>query len=403
MIKIYGALWCPDCKRTKSFFSEQNIPFQWIDVDKDKFAFEYLKTVENGGQSIPLVEFEDGTNLIEPDNTQLAKKLNLSINPQQTFYDLVIIGGGPAGLTSAIYAARENLKTIVIEKSGLGGQAQVTERLDNYPGFPDGIKGGELAERFVEHARKNGVELLPGLEVVHVESTKSDLNFELSNGTSISSHAGIVATGSTYRRLNVDGEEKLIGAGIHFCSTCDGPFYKGSKLLAVIGGGNSAAEESLFLTQFSEKIIILQNLGELTASSLLVNKVKENPKIEVRTNVEIVEFKGDTRLESITFKDTSKATDDKSHDSLETIEPEGAFIFVGLTPNAGFLRGVELDDYGFIVADRTWQTTIPGLFVAGDVRSGATKQLASAVGEGATALLNVRRFLDAHSDTHSKT
>jgi thioredoxin reductase (NADPH) len=386
-ITVYGAPWCPDCRRSKQFLAEQRIPYDWVDIDKDPNGAALVREKNGGRQVIPTIVFEDGSFLAEPANDELARKLGLSLRAEHNFYDLIIVGGGPAGLTAAIYAAREGIRSLVIEKSGLGGQAGVTERIDNYPGFPEGVGGGELASRFVEQARRFGVELLPAVGVASVALDGRDVAVTTDSGHRYLAHAAILATGSRYRKLNVPGEDDLIGAGIHFCATCDGPFYRGSDELMVIGGGNSGIEEGIFLTQFTKKVTLIEHNSELRASALLQEKARTLPNFEIRTDTEVVEFKGHSRVRAVVVRDL------KTGESQE-LHPDAVFVFIGLVPNTAFLQGsVDLDPYGFIVTDDVFQTSMPGVFAAGDVRSGSTKQLASAVGEGTTALLMVRNYL----------
>ncbi len=389
-ITIYGAPWCPDCKRSKQFLTEHRVAFNWIDIDQDQKGLEYVERLQNGGRTIPTVVFGEGDYLLEPTDEELAKKLGLSLQADRSFYDVAIVGGGPAGLAAAIYAAREGMDAIVIDRSALGGQSGVTERIDNYPGFPEGIGGADLAERFIAQARRYLVELLPAVSVSEIGTEGDDVVLRLGTGQEVAAHAAIVATGSSYRRLGVPGEEGLIGAGVHFCATCDGPFYKGADELMVIGGGNSALEEGLFLTQFAKRIRVLQRGPELTASRLLQDKVLNHPQFSIHTNVEVLELQGQSRLEGVRAR---------SRDSGQEFNwnPAAVFVFIGLDPNTDFLKDtVELDDRGFIRADAMFQTSVSGIFVAGDVREGSTKQLGSAVGEGIAALLAVRRFLQEH-------
>ncbi len=386
-IKIYGAPWCPDCRRSKQFLGEQRVPYEWIDIDQDTAGAEFVRETNKGKQIIPTIVFEDGSFLVEPSNDELARKLGLTLKAERSFYDLIIIGGGPAGLTAAIYAAREGIDCLVIEKSALGGQAGVTERIDNYPGFPEGIGGAELAERIIQQARRYGVALLSAVGVKSISRDGDSVVVATETGDEYCSRAAIVATGSTYRRLGVPGEDDLIGAGIHFCATCDGPFYKGAKELMVIGGGNSGVEEGLFLSQFAERITLLEFLPELKASALLQEKIRSNPKFQVFTNTEVTEFKGNGKLKGVVAKD--RATGE-----TREFQPAAAFVFIGLTPNTGFLEGaLRMDRWGFIETDETFQTSLAGVYAAGDVRSGSTKQLASAIGEGVTALLMARQYL----------
>ncbi len=348
----------------------------------------------NGGKLIiPVIEFPDGSILIEPDNSEIAAVLKLEITASKSLYDLIVVGAGPAGLTSAIYAAREGIDTLVLDKGALGGQAGATERVDNYPGFPEGITGGELASRYVDHARRYGVEMLSGVQVRHIAREDDGLlAVETDQGATYRAKAVVVATGSTYRRLDVPGEEDLIGAGIHFCATCDGPFYRGAKDLVVIGGGNSGLEEGLFLSQFAEKITILQDLPNLTASVILQERVTNDPRFEVRTSTKVKGFVADAngRLEAVEVE-TPQGT--------ESIEADGAFIFIGLTPNSAFVEGtLDLGRAGFVATRQTLETNLPGVFAAGDVREGSTKQIASAVGEGAAVALMVRAYLNSLGD-----
>jgi len=392
-LTVYGAPWCPDCRRSKQFLGEMRVPYDWVDIDQNPEAAEFVREKNDGKQIIPTIVFSDGSFLAEPGNNDLAQKLGLKMKAKRTFYDLIIIGGGPAGLTSAIYAAREGLDCLVIEKSALGGQAAVTERIDNYPGFPGGIAGSELTDRMIQQARRYEVELLSAVGVKSVRRQGGNLVMTTETGEEYCSHAGIVATGSRYRRLGVPGEEDLIGAGIHFCATCDGPFYKGAEELVVIGGGNSALEEGLFLTQFADRIRILVRSSELKASALLQEKVRSKPMIEIMTDTQVTEFRAKGgKLDTLVAKDVNTGEEHEFH-------PQGAFVFAGLTPNTGFLKEtVELDPWGFVATDATLQSSLPGLFASGDVRAGSTKQLASAAGEGATALIMVRQYLQRLGD-----
>jgi thioredoxin reductase (NADPH) len=278
---------------------------------------------------------------------------------------------------------------LVIEKSAPGGQAGVTERFDNYPGFPDGVAGAELAERIIRQAERYGVEILQAVGVTALVREEPLIRVDLSTGSSVYARAVLVATGSTYRRTDAEGEADLIGAGIHFCATCDGPFYKGSKNVTIVGGGNSGLEEGLFLTQFADHVTVLQALPTLTGSKLLQDKVLNHPKMSVLCNTKVKEFKANEsgKLASITL----------DHEGKEVMhETAGAFIFIGLDPNTAFLDGaLDVDERGFIATDQMFQTNIEGVFAAGDVRSGSTKQIASAVGEGAAAAIQIRYFLES--------
>ncbi len=392
-IKVYGASWCPDCRRAKRFLSDQRVPFEWHDIETDPDGVRIVQERNNGNNIIPTIVFPDDSHLSEPSNEELAEKIGLERSAMMHVYDLIVVGGGPAGLTTSIYAARENLQTLVIDSKGLGGQAGVTERLDNYPGFPEGIGGAELADRIVQQAQKYGVEMLQAVSAVQIESDGEQVDVEAATGDHYHGRAALIATGSTYRRTGAEGEEDLIGAGIHFCATCDGPFYKGASRLVVLGGGNSALEEGLFLTQFVDKVTIVQRGDRLTANKLLQDKVNMDARMEVLFNREIVGFRekddGSGKLGAIELKDRESG-------EVEELHPAGCFVFIGLDPNTDFVKGVvDLDDRGLILTGMGMVTNVPGVFAAGDVRSGSTKQLASAVGEGAAAAIGIRQFLEA--------
>jgi thioredoxin reductase (NADPH) len=393
VIRVYGASWCPDCRRAKRFLGDQRISFEWHDIEVDPDGVRIVQDRNEGNNIIPTIVFPDGSHLSEPSNEELAEKIGLERMATMHVYDLIVVGGGPAGLTTSIYAARENLQTLVIDSKGLGGQAGVTERLDNYPGFPDGIGGAELADRIVLQAQRYGVEMLQALSVTSVTSDGEAVDVETATGDHYHARGALIATGSSYRRTGAPGEDDLIGAGIHFCATCDGPFYKGASELAVLGGGNSGLEEGLFLTQFVDRVTIVQRGDRLTANKLLQDKVAMTPSMRVLLDREVAEFKpkddGSGKLGAIVLKNRESR-------ELEEIHPAGAFVFIGLDPNTGFVKGsVDLDDRGLIVTDMGLQTSMPGVFAAGDVRSGSTKQLASAVGEGAAAAIGIRMYLEA--------
>jgi thioredoxin reductase (NADPH) len=385
-LTVYGATWCSDCKRAKKFLGEQRVHYDWVDVEQDADGLALVERVNNGKRIIPTIMFADESILIEPSNAELAAKLGLQTRAKMDYYDLICIGGGPTSLTAALYAAREGLDVLVIERSGLGGQAGVTERLDNFPGFPDGIGGAEFADRLTQQARRFGVEMLQAQEVIGLRAEAESRYVTTADGHEYGARAVLIATGSTYKRLGVPGEEELIGAGVHFCATCDGPFYKG-KYVAVIGGGNSAGEESLFLTRFADKVSILVRGATMSASQIVIEKIAENPKIEVRTNTEVAELLGENKLSGITIRDRATG-------ATERLDPAGIFVFIGLSPNSGWLPdSIKRDPYGFVETNAMLETSVPGIFAAGDVRKGSTKQAASAAGEGATVALMVREYL----------
>ena len=405
-ITVYGAHWCPDCRRSKMFLGEHQIPYNWVDIEEAPEAQQLVTQLNKGKRIVPTIVFEDGSFLAEPDNAQLADKLGLKTEASRSHYDLIIIGGGPSGLTAAIYTAREAIDTLVIERAAFGGQAAGTEKLDNMPGFPEGVEGHDFAERLRKQAERFGVELLQAQEVRGIEPKGNLHCIETSGGRQYSAKAVLIATGSRYKRLNAIGESEYIGAGVHFCATCDGPFYKGRRVV-VVGGGNSATEESLLLTKFADHVTILVRGDQFKASKFIQNKVFAHDKIDVRWNTEVMEFKGDRgKLNRLVI--FNNQTGQQSQ-----LEADGAFIFIGLLPNSGFLKnsGIQLDPWGFVVTGRSlilegkrhfgfagrdpylMETSLPGVFAAGDVRDASTKQVVSAAGEGSTAALAIREYL----------
>jgi len=383
---LYGTSWCSDCKRSKQFLGEQRIAYTYVDVDSDEEGRAIVQSHNDGKDIIPTIVFDDGSVLVEPSNAELAAKLGVQTVAKCAFYDLIVVGSGPAGLTAALYAAREGMEVLVVERGGIGGQAGITELLDNFPGFPEGVTGAEFADRLRQQAEKFGVEILAAQEVTKIAVDGTYRTVTTGDGREYAAFALLLTLGSTYRRLGIEGEDDLIGAGVHFCATCDGAFYRGKKL-AVIGGGNSAGEESIFLTRFASDVTIITRDPALSASKVVVQKVEENPQIKVVTGV----------------NPTAYATEDGKvvgvvvdrDGTSETIPAEGVFVFIGLSPNNDLAKNlVEVDATGFIVSDPGMQTSQPGIFVAGDVRSGSTKQAASAAGEGAAAALAIRRYVE---------
>ena len=389
LLTLYGANWCPDCRNSKQYLGEQGVQYHWVDVDRDAGANQMIADLNNGKRVIPTIVLPAGEVLINPSNADLAKKLGLQTQAKMAFYDLIVIGSGPAGLTAALYAAREGLNVLVVERGSVGGQAAITDKLDNFPGFPDGISGGEFASRLARQADRFGVELLRATEVVGFRADGESWCVQTADDKEYGTRAVLIASGSTYRRLNVPGEDDFIGAGVHFCATCDGPFYKNQHIV-VIGGGNSAAEESLFLTRFADKITILVREDSMSASALVLAKVLEHPEIDVRFNARVTEFSGNGSLESIRFRDGATG-------AIEQLNAGAVFVFIGLTPNTKWLpQEIERNEYGFVVTRPNLETSMPGVFAAGDLRHGSTKQAASAAGEGATAALMIREYLNEH-------
>ena len=387
-ITVYGATWCPDCRRAKKFLGEQLIPYTWVDLGEHPEAQQVVESYNDGKQIIPTVVFADGSILVEPSNAELAAKLGLKTKAQCASYDLIIVGAGPTGLTAAIYGAREGLDVLTIDRAGVGGQAAITERVDNYPAFPEGISGADFADRIGRQAARFGVETLVAQEVEGVERRDNRLAITTGDGTRYGADAVLVATGSTYRRLDAPGEDDYIGAGVHFCATCDGPFYKGRDVV-VIGGGNSAAEEAAYLSGLVKGVTILVRGDHMTAGKTAQDKLPEYPNLKVRYGTDVRGFEGaDGRLTAVRVRDEASGAE-------ETLPTAAAFVFIGLTPHTELLQGkVDLDANGFVLTSETLMTSMPGVFAAGDCRHGSTKQIASAVGEGATAAIMIRHYLN---------
>ncbi len=385
-IIVYSTVWCPDCKRAKNFLGEHRVPYENIDIEQDEKAMAFVQKVNNGMRIIPTIVFPDGSTLSEPSNAQLAEKLGMQTKATLEYYDSIIVGGGPSGLTAALYMAREGLDVLVIEKSGLGGQVGITQTLDNFPGFHEGISGSEFADRLAMQARRFGVEIMQAQEVSSLQQNGDYWEVNTADGQCYCTKAVLLATGARYRRLGILGEDELIGINVHFCATCDGAFYKGKKVL-VVGGGNSGFEEGLFLTRFASHVDLVEFLPEVKASQILQDKVAEQSNMTVTVNHAVREFRGKNKLESI-------LVEDRATGELEEWKYDGVFVFIGLSPNSDLVQGLaEVDKYGFIVTDKTLMTGQPGLFAAGDVRAGSTKQAAAATGEGATAALMIRQYL----------
>lgn len=303
-------------------------------------------------------------------------------------HDLVVIGAGPAALSAAVYTTREDIDTVLFEKGVIGGLAAVTDWVDNYPGFPKGIAGLELAENLQQQAERFGAVIELG-EVMGIKDEGGLKRLETTSGDYLAK-AVLIATGSDYKKINVPGEQEYYARGVHYCATCDGAFYR-DKRLVVVGGGNSAVQESIFLTKFASKIDLLVRSDHLRASEILQRELKKHrDKITIHFNISINEIVGqDGKVTKVVGTDTGSG-------AKQEFPTDGVFVFVGLLPNTQFLKtsSIELDEIGFIRTDATLHTNMPGVFAAGDVRSGATMQVASAVGEGATAALMVRKYLE---------
>jgi len=385
-IIVYSTVWCPDCKRAKKFLGEHRVHYVNVDIEHDPKAMAFVEEVNKGMRVIPTIVFPSGHILSEPTNAQLADELGMQTEARLEFYDSIVIGGGTSGLTAALYMAREGLDVLVIEKAGLGGQVGITQTLDNFPGFHEGISGAAFADRLVMQARRFGVEIMEAQEVAELHRNGDYWEAETADGQRYCTRAILLASGARYRRLGIPGEDDLIGINVHFCAACDGPFYKGRRVL-VIGGGNSGFEEGLFLARFASQVDIIEFLPQVRASQILQEKVAEQPNMTVTVNHAVKEFRGKNKLEGV-------IVEDRTTGEIKEWNYDGVFVFIGLAPNSELAKQLaEVDEYGFIVTDKTLMTSQPGLFVAGDVRAGSTKQAAAAAGEGATVALMIRQLL----------
>jgi thioredoxin reductase (NADPH) len=301
-------------------------------------------------------------------------------------YDLIIIGGGPAGLTAAIYAGRARLKTLIIEKMVLGGQASTAFQIENYPGFPEAVAGHELAQKMADQANKLGVEVLWGGAA---ELKKEEQSWSVQvDGKPVRAKAVIIATGWENAKLGVPGEAKFRGRGVSYCATCDGAFYK-DKNIIVVGGGNSAIEEALFLTRFAAKVSVVHRRDELRADKILAERAKSHPKIYFFWHAVVEEIRGDKNVAEVALKDLVSGK--------KLIVPvDGVFIYVGSQPNTGFLKGlIKLDDHGYILTDEKMKTSAEGLFAAGDVRAKTLRQIVTAAADGAQAAESAREYIES--------
>lgn len=309
----------------------------------------------------------------------------------KTDYDLIIIGGGPAGLTAGMYASRGGLNTLLIEKNGEGGPLSITEWIENYPGFPEGVASHELMERMAKQAQRFGLktEVFCCVTALKSENEAKRVVVDTSEGVKeISSKAIVIATGSSPRRLEIPGEKEFTGKGVSYCATCDGPLFKDKRLL-LIGGGNAAVEEALFLARFASKVTVVHRRDKLRADKILQDRAFTNEKIDFLWNSELKEIQGTKIVERVVIQNNKTG-------QTKTVEADGIFVYVGNVPNTDFAQGtLQLDENGYIIANENLQTSVEGIFAAGDVRKSRLRQIATAVGDGALAAVMAERYLEA--------
>ena len=407
-LKVIGYPYSPKSHEIKDFLSGNLIPYTWIDVENDDRAFEILSLHEKRGTELPLVITSDGVPLCSPTKTQLAEALGLSVSAKEEVYDVVIIGGGPAGLAAAVYAGSEGLKSVLIEKRAPGGQAGTSSRIENYLGFPKGLSGSELTRRAISQVQRFGVEMLYPASVQDIVHEGQYKRLKLDNGTVVNTKSVVVTTGVQYRELQSPGIGEYTGAGIYYGAAMTEAATCKNKEVYVVGGGNSAGQGAVYLAQFAKKVYISIRRPDLTSSmsSYLIDQIDAIENIEVIPHTEIVEAKGDgEHLTSLIVKNTQTGEVDEK-------EAGALFIFIGAKPSTDWMQGVLKDEKGYISTGRdlsrfdkyksVWkanrdpyllETCMPGIFAAGDVRSGAMNRVASAVGEGAMAISFVHQYL----------
>jgi thioredoxin reductase (NADPH) len=407
-IRVAGTQWSPHCHAVKDFLSRNQIPYQWLDMEKDPQAYQMVEDLNQESQKIPVVFFPDGSFLVQPSLRDLAEKIGMQTRPARPFYDLAIIGAGPAGLAAAVYSASEGLNTVMIERKAAGGQAGTSSHIDNYLGFPNGLSGADLARRAVAQARRFGVEILTADEVQGIRMEDPYRYVQLASGAEISCHALLIATGVTVRRLDAPGVEQLTGAGVYYGAALTEAVSYRDQDIFIVGGANSAGQAAVFFSRYARSVtfIVRGSSIETGMSRYLVDQIRSIPNIHVTSNTEVIEVRGEGRLEEICLE--NRTTRER------TILPAaGMFIFIGAVPRAELVGDlVERDSAGFILTGpdllrngkrpQGWtlrrdpyiyETSCPGVFAAGDVRHGSIKRVASAVGEGAVTVALVHQYL----------
>jgi thioredoxin reductase (NADPH) len=407
-IRVAGAKWSPQSYAVKEFLSRNQVPYQWIDVDTDQPTRELVSALPGGLSQLPAVFFPDGTTLLGPSQIELAGKAGLQTKARLPFYDLVIIGAGPAGLANAVYGASEGLKTLVIEQSAPGGQAGTSSRIENYLGFPSGVTGADLALRAASQAKRFGAEIISAQQATGIRREDPYRLVRLADGSEVSCCAVVITTGMSVRMLEAPGIEPLIGIGIYYgAAMTEAATYKNQDV-CIVGGANSAGQGALFFSRYARKVTMLVRAPALgpSMSQYLADRIVSTQNIEVRNRVEVAAVRGTTSLEAVTVRDVDTG-------AQEEILSSAMFVFIGTAPHSEMLTGfVQRDENGFVLTGpdllgpngkpRGWpldrdpflfETSVPGVFAAGDVRAGANRRVAAAVGEGSAAIYTVQRYL----------
>lgn len=410
-IRVLGTRWAPRCYDLRDFLARNHVPYQWIDIElsvNDPETKRLLEVLGPDAASLPVVLFPDGTKLLESLPAQVAQKVGLRTRAQTDFYDLAIVGGGPAGLAAAVYGASEGLHTVMIEREAPGGQAGMSSRIENYLGFPTGLSGADLARRAVVQAQRFGVEILSPQEVSAVRTEGPYRILKLADGSEISCHALMIAAGVQWRRLDAPGIDRLQGAGVYYGGGATEALACKGEIVYVVGGANSAGQAAMNFAKYAERVVILVRGSSLSAtmSKYLIDQIQQTPNIQVWTHASVSEVHGESHLEevSVLCSDTNK---------IERVPASSVFIFIGALPQTDWLGDlVERDDRGFLltgpdliregVRPKGWnlerdpfllETNVPGVFAVGDVRHGSVKRVASGVGEGSVAVQFIHQYL----------
>ncbi len=407
-IRVIGNRWSPRSHEVKDFLARNQVPYQWLDIESSEEAQQLVDFAACDRLQLPLVLFTDGSSLLQPTNIQVAEKIGLQTQAGNPFYDLIIVGGGPAGLAAAVYGASEGLDTVMIEREAPGGQAGTSSRIENYLGFPVGLSGADLARRAVTQARRFGVEILTPQEVKGIRVEDPYRFVQLPDGSEISCHALILALGVSWKRLDVPGLEKLTGAGVYYGAAQTEAISCQGEEVYIIGGANSAGQAAMYFSKYASQVTILVRGESLTKSmsQYLIDQINETPNIKVMVHSSVTEAKGETSLEAISIANSQTG-------ETQTVPATSLFIFIGAVPRTDWLDGViERDNRGFILTGQDlkhngtrpkgWtlerdpfllETNIPGVFAVGDVRHNSVKRVASGVGEGSICVQFVHQYL----------
>ena len=406
-IRVLGSEWSPESFLVKDFLSRNRIPYQWVDLDRDETARALAESLVGSLTRLPIVLCPDGTHLVAPTTAELAAKAGMQTQATRPFYDVVVIGGGPAGLANAVYAASEGLRTVLIESHAPGGQAGTSSMIENYLGFPSGVRGADLAHFATDQARKFGAELLTAQTAVGLRREDPYRIVTLSDGTELTTYCVVIATGMSARTLDVPGLDAFQGVGVYYGAAMTEAARYRAKDVCVVGGANSAGQGALFFSRYARKVYVLVRRDlAATMSRYLIDRIQAAPNIEVVSGVEVNAVEGDTSLEKVIVRRIDTG-------DLRTLPASGMFIFIGVKPHTEmFCTLVECDEAGFVLTGsdlpqehgrpRGWtleraplmfETSMPGVFAAGDVRSNAPRRVAAAVGDGSAAIYSVHRYL----------